>query len=80
MPFREAEKLDEEMSVDYGHLKLKTEYWCCGDVTVSDKGGEVLVRILYLFLVCEVKTPRTLTGLGGGLLLFCACLVPPASY
>lgn len=47
MPLREAEKLDEEMSVDYGHLKLKTEYWCCGDVTVSDKGGEVLVRILY---------------------------------
>jgi hypothetical protein len=39
------------MSVDYGHLKLKTEYWCCGDVTVSDKGGDALVRFLYLFLV-----------------------------
>ena len=81
--FREAEKLDEEMSVDYGHLKLKTEYWCCGDVTVSDKGGDALVRFLYFGFSCaESRHHAPGRDWAGGCLCFvhfraggCSCFV-----
>ena len=64
------------MSVDYGQLNLKNEYWCCGSVTVTGEDGKCQVCAS---LVVVVWCCGNLRGVCASAICVCAGgrLLPP---